>query len=257
MKGKDSVRSVERTIEILRVFTAQNTELSLAQICMEVPLPKTTIYRILSTLVEGHLVFQDYQTGKYRLGYEMIRFGAIAQEGNPLNKVAREEMERVSMLTRQTSNLYVREGRERICIAQVTGPQYVQRYSYLGARYPLYCGAGKLLLAYSGEAFQKRYFEECTLEPFTANTITDKEKLKEDLAAIRSQGYSASRGERDSASAMVAVPLRDYSGEVIAAMTVSGPISFFTDRHIEEYRKQLLQAAELLSEKLGYRGGKN
>lgn len=251
-KHKDSIRAVERTIDILQVFSAETQEMSLAEICLASGLPKTTTYRVLSTLEQRNLVAFDSRHGKYRLGYELIRLGSIAQAGNSLQRIARSGMECVTQQTGQTCNLYVRDGMERRCIAQIEGTEYVRRFSFLGAKYPLYCGAGKLLLAYASPEFREVYFNSISLEKYTENTTVDKTTLLLELEKIRREGYSATKGERDALTAMVAVPLFDYTENVIATITVSGPVYLFTEDNIQQYRKCLTDAAQQISSKLGY-----
>lgn len=249
---RDTVRAVSRAIDILQVFTFTNKKLTLAEICGMLDLPKTTIYRVLTTLEQRNVVSVDAETGKYHLGYEMIKMGAIAQDSNTLSSVAREDMIEISRLTEQTCNLYVRIGLERLCIAQITGSQYVKRYSYLGARHPLYCGAGKILLAYAGEDFQKEFFSKVKLEQFTQRTVTDVAALKRELALIRERGYSVTLGERDAETAMAAVPLFDYAEKVVATVTVSGPVYYFTEENIKKYVDCLREFADKISARLGY-----
>ena len=244
---------VERTIDILQTFTAEKQELSLSEVALAADLPKTTAYRILSTLEQRNLVVLDTQQAKYRLGYEFIRMGSVAQAGNSLPRVARADMEWVTKQTGQTCNLYIRDGMERRCIAQVEGTEYVRRFSFLGAKYPLYCGAGKLLLAYAEPAFREMYFHTVKLERYTENTVMDRDTLERELDEIRSAGYSATRGERDALTAMVSVPLVDYTGRVVATITVSGPVYLFTEKNVQQYRACLTMAAGNISSKLGYR----
>lgn len=251
--GKDSVRAVERTIDILQAFTFDAQELSLTQICALADLPKTTTYRILTTLERRNLVVQDTATGKYRLGYEIVKMGSIAQEGNSLQRTARGDMEELSRRTQQTCNLYVRDGFERVCIAQVEGTQYVRRFSYLGARHPLYCGAGKLLLAYADDDIQKQYFDTAKFSKYTENTVTEPETLRRELVQIRQDGYSVTKAERDPMTAMVSAPLRNYRGKVVASITISGPVYLFTDENVALYREEVIRAAERISVKLGYK----
>ena len=252
-KRKDSVRAAERTIDILQTFTAETQELSLSEITLAADLPKTTASRILSTLEQRNLVVFDAQQGKYRLGYEFIRMGSVAQAGNSLPRVSRASMEWVTKQTGQTCNLYIRDGIERRCIAQIEGTEYVRRLSFLGAKYPLYCGAGKLLLAFSEPEFREMYFHTVKLERYTENTVMDKDRLLRELDEIRAAGYSVTRGERDALTAMVAVPIFDYTGGVVAAVTVSSPVYLFTEENVQQYRTCLTEAASQISSKLGYR----
>ena len=250
-----SVRAVERAINILQVFSYDRQELSLVEIASEILLPKSTVFRILLTLEQHNLVVQDAESGKYRLGYELIKLGEIAKESNPLGKLLYDEMKAVSKATGQTCNLYVRDGYERVCIAQAVGTGYVRRHSYLGARQPLYCGAGKLLLAYADPSFQNSFFGEVTLEQFTEKTVTNLEDLKADLEKIRRDGYSVTLGERDATTAMVAVPIRDYTGNVIANITISGPVYMFTDENVKTYIDELNSARDQIEKKLAVRKG--
>ena len=133
------------------------------------------------------------------------------------------------------------------------GAQYVRRYSYLGARHPLYCGAGKLLLAYAGKEFQSRFFESVKLERITEHTVTDRAQLERELEQIRRDGFSVTRGERDASTAMVSVPLFDYTQHVVASITVSGPVYYFEEQKVASYLEELQRAAGRISRKLGYR----
>lgn len=251
LEKRDSVRSVERAIEILQTFSFEHSSLSLAQICRETDLPKTTVFRLLITLEENGFLAIDSETGCYHLGYEAIKIGAIAQESNDIAKIAKDEMNWISEQTEATCNLYIRDGYERLCIAQVAGSQYVRRYSFLGARHPLYCGAGKLLLAYADKEFQEEYLKNVKLEKFTEHTVTNPQILREELESIRTAGYSVTLGERDASTAMVAVPLIDFRGKAIAGITVSGPVYCFSDENIALYIQKLKAAAGRISLKLG------
>ena len=250
--GKDSVRSVDRALKVLQVFSFENSDLSLACVCEQTGLPKTTVFRILHTLEENDYVIQDTVSGKYRLGYGLIKLGAIAQGSISIGSVAYPYMEEVSKETGQTCNLYIRDGFERVCIEQVMGSQYVKRYSFLGARQPLHCGAGKILLAYASQEYIESFLKNVELVCYTDSTITSKDVLREKLKKIRSDGYTISMGERDAMTAMVALPVYDYTGSVIAAITVSGPISFFTDDVVKKCIGCLKTAAQKISKKLGY-----
>jgi len=252
--NRTTIRVLERAIDIIQAFSFDNKELSLAQICEITGLPKTTAYRILVTLERHNFVIRNSAIDKYRLGYEIIRIGSIAQKSNTLEDIAREMMEQVSVETKQTCNLYIRDGMERVCVAQVTGSQYVWYYSHLGAKHPLYCGAGKLILAYMDDDFVDEFFRTTELMQLTQNTITDEAVLRKELVKIRKDGYSVTRGERNEISGMAAVPIFDYTGKNIAALTISGPIYSFTEENVRFFLQQLHKAAKKISLKMGARG---
>ena len=247
----DGIRVIERAVDILQAFTFDDSELSLAEICEKVDLPKTTVFRIINTLEHQNFLDQNRQNGKYHLGYELIKLGEQAKNSNELSRIAYEYMLAASEASKQTCNLYVKEGDERLCIAQVTGSEYIRKHSYLGARHPLYCGAGKLILAFERPQVVDEYLSNVALVKITENTITDKEKLKEELEKIRNCGYAISLGERDSISASVAVPVFDYSKQLVAALTISGPLHDFTESGIHTYIDILKVQAQKMSSKLG------
>lgn len=180
--------------------------------------------------------------------------GVIAQEGDALSRVAYPDMEEVSKQTDQTCNLYTLVGYRRLCIKQVTGAKYIRRYSFLGARYPLHCRAGKLLLACAGEDFINDFFREVELKKYTENTITDEAQVRAELPKIREKGYSISLGERDPSTAMVSMPLYDYTNKVVASITVSGPAFYYTDENVKKYMTGLRTAFRNISRKMGYAG---
>ena len=250
--GSESIRVVNRAFDIIGLFSFDQPELSFAEIQEHTGLPKATVFRIISTLSQRSLLEQDINSGRYHLGYEFIKLGTVAQSSNKLSEIALPIMKEVSDLSKQTCNLYVKEGDERICIAQITGSDYIHKISFLGARHPLYCGAGKLLLAYSSDSFIEDYLSRTELKRFTEKTITDKEQLKEQLAEIRKTEISVTLGERDQSTAMIAAPVFDYDRIVKAALTISGPLYFFTDDNIKTYITILRQYSRILSKKLGY-----
>lgn len=248
-----SVRSVERALNILKCFSLSEPRLTLGQISKRLGLPKSTVHRLLKSLQDNRFVEQDTESGKYRLSYAVVRMGMVATEDNTLRNVALPVMRDMAKITKQTCNLYVVSGCKRLCIEQVEGPEYVKRYSYVGALFPLYGGAsGKVLLAFQDEEWLTCYFHKVLLRRMTERTTTDRETLMGQLQVIRKQRYAATFGERDILTASVAAPIFNLSGNLAAAMAVSGPIMMFTDENIKRYAAELIKAAESISLQLGY-----
>ncbi len=245
----NSVRSVERAIAILQCF-ATDEELRLSQICERVDLPKSTAHRLISALEQEHMIEKDPETGKYFLGYEIIRLGQMARFNKAICRIVRPELESIAKQSGQTSNLYTIHGYDRLCVDQVEGNQYVRRYSYMGALHPLYCGAsGKVLLAYSSEEFQRDFIENAPLQKITENTVCEPDAIRSFCAQIRKDGYAVSKGERDLYSGSVAVPIFSGDGAVIASITISGHVSIFSEENIVEYVSLLKQSADNLRAK--------
>lgn len=239
-----SVRSVERAIAILRCFSLDE-ELRLQQICERVGLPKSTAYRLVSSLEQAHFLEQDTETGRYCLGFEIIRLGSLAQLNKALCRMIHPDLVALAAETHQTCNLYIAHGYDRLCIDQIIGSEYVRRYSFLGALHPMHCGAsGRVLLAYSSPAFQKEYLSYADLKKVTPKTETDPQRLLQLWEQTRRDGYALSLGERDSLSGSIAAPILDTDGKGIAAITISGPLTLFTPEKIPELAAALLGAAK-------------
>lgn len=245
------MRSLERALAVLTVFSFTKTEMSLKEITEKLNLPKSTVHRILATLQKNNFIEKNEETDTYQLGYKVMELGIIAADCYEIQKVAISEMRNIVKVSQQTSNLYVKQGFERLCIRQMEGGRYIKRISNVGSVRPLYCGAGKVFLAFAKEDFLQEYFENIELTKFTKHTVTSKKTIMKELKEIREQGYTSSLGEYEDATASVAAPIYNFKNEVEAVLTISGPAYEFTPKKISEYKDILIKACSKLSVKLG------
>jgi DNA-binding IclR family transcriptional regulator len=127
--------------------------------------------------------------------------------------------------------------------------------SYVGKRAPLYCTAlGKVLLAYLSTEERKKILGEKMLPRLTENTITDKGELKKELNKIKKQGFALDREENEKNIYCIAAPIRNYQGEVIAAISISSPI-FRVDKNVQNnLNEALIETSKKISKRLGYNG---
>jgi len=254
LEKHNGVRAIERACDILLSFTKHENELGLGEISERVRLPKSTIHRIIRTLESQGLIEQEENDGKYHLSYALIRLGDIARENYAnVTRIALPEAKWLASECEQTVNLYERDKDRRICIEQVKGPQYVNRYSQVGNSLPLYCGAsGLVILAGLDDIDLEAYLKRVVIEPLTENTITSKEKLRENIEDVRKKGYAFTRSERELYTASIAAPIINAEGEFVAVMAVSGPEPMFDEEHKKLYTSKLLEAAGRVSKRFGY-----
>lgn len=250
--GKTNIRVAERVVAILKAFSFVKPELSFTDIVNIVDLPKATVHRLIATLEDLKFLKQDPKTSLWRLSGELMRLGAVAQASNEIAQVSKYEMEQLVKRTEQTCNLYTLQGLERVCVAQVAGLQYMPRYSFLGATQPLYCGAGKLFLAFQSEKFLEQYFKLVSLQKLTENTTTSIPKLLEECEEIREKKWMYSLGERDPVTASVSAPIFDYTQHIVGVITISGPIQLFTQEHIHKYADEVRTVCLHISKDLGF-----
>lgn len=254
MSTESGVQSIDRACTILKCFTKQVNELSLCEISERTNLPKSTVHRILHALECNGLICQEEDSGYYHLDHALIKMGDIARESfSDISKIALPEAKWLSEQCEQTVNLYVQAKNKRICIEQVKGPRYVSRYSQIGNSLPLYCGAsGLVILANMPTEKLNAYLSTVEIEPFTSNTVTSKERLKESVSEVRKNGYAFTCSERELYTASIAAPILNADKELVAVMALSGPETMFDEEHVKEYIVKVKEAARRTSARFGY-----
>jgi IclR family acetate operon transcriptional repressor len=249
-----SIEVLTRAINFLSVFGHARPQLNLSEIVATVRLPKTTVFRLLSSLVERDLCEFDPQSGKYSLGFELVRLADIRRRQTNVHDVAIPVMRDIRNEVNETVILSVRSGDFRVHIDFVEGLHPMRRMADLGVRAPLYAGAAsKVLLAGMEDDDIEAYFSRTELTPLQRTTITDKTVLWREIRTIRKRGYAESKGEIFTGGGALAAPLKDFSGKTVAVMDILTPENRYTPQHRERCITLLLEGARRGSERLGYR----
>lgn len=253
--GSYSIDVLNRAVDVLSVFSHARPSLGLKNIVAETQLPKTTVFRILTTLVERDLCDLDPVTGEYSLGFAMLRFADIRRRQTSIRDVVIPIMREIRDEVGETVVLSVRSGDFRVHVDSVEGLQALRRTVELGVRAPLYAGAAsKVLLAGLEDEEIASYLERTPLAPIQQATITDRDVLLEEIRQVRSCGYAESKGELVMAGgAALAAPVRDYSGRTVAVMDVLTPLVRYAAEQRARTIEQLLEGSRRASERLGYR----
>ncbi|WP_151737964.1 IclR family transcriptional regulator ['Paenibacillus yunnanensis' Narsing Rao et al. 2020] len=235
---KLTVRAVERALDILLCFT-QTSDLSLTEIAAKINLHKSTVHRLLTTLEEKGFLQRNEATDKYRLG---IRIWELTTHLPTLDEPAAlllPAMERLRDRLGETVSLYLRDDLERVRIQAVQSHQAIRRVAQIGARLPLSVGASsKVLAAYAPQEVQLRLLAD----PEWPESV-DRSSYMEQLKEITRRGYATSFEEREPGAAAVAVPIVGRSGNVAAALSLSGPVSRLSRETLEEYAGVLREYA--------------
>ena len=189
-------------------------------------------------------------------GNKALLVGLAAREQISLVSQAMPYLNAVCDQFNETVQLRIRDGLESVSIAAVESTQDMRVVTKIGRRRPLQGGSsGKLFLAFGPEDIRQAVLAG-TLQRYTAHTIVQRSKLTQELAKIRAQGYSTSNAELTDDILSVATPVRDATGQVIAALSLSAPVQ----RGLELMPKfvvAMVAAAERLSTDLGWRAGVN
>jgi DNA-binding IclR family transcriptional regulator len=207
-----------RVLRILEAFEAGPATLSLTGIADAADLSLPTAHRLVHELTEWGALQRD-PAGRYQVG---LRLWEVAQQGGRhLREAARPYLQDLFSLTRETSHLAVRKGREALYIDRVYGSKRVPRASRVGGRLPLHATAvGKVLLAYEDPWIREAYVA-APLEAPTVRTHVHPARLLEELERVREQGHATTFEEVRPGACSIAVPVLDRDGTAVAALGLS------------------------------------
>lgn len=246
------VRSVQRALDILSCFNWYERELTLTEISKKLGLAKSTTARILSTLEKENFLVRDEKSNGYKLGLNVYYLGLVAKESMDLRNIAYPIMHELRNITKETINLYLLDGMERVCFDQIESPHFIKQTVKVGERFPLWDGAtGKIILAYLDEGIWDEMSKQ--LEPITEYTIADPEEFIRLLGEYRVNGVAVTIGEKDYDIGCAASPIFDATGKVIGCISISGPSSRFAE-DADKYSHLVKDAAKKISNQLGFYG---
>ncbi|QBC30812.1 MULTISPECIES: IclR family transcriptional regulator [Pandoraea] len=244
------VDSVDSALKLLSLV-AEHPGLGVTELSNRLGINKSRTYRMLCTLEHNRFVLQDERTTTYSLGPQAFVIGVAASQQNILVRAAQKSMLVLNQAINETIVLRVREGLETVCVARSESTHQVRSVGSVGNRRPISSGAsGKVLLAFSPDAIRNEFFTRMKHLPGAAETMA----LAEELAAVTRKGYAISAGEVTSGAIAIAVPVRDVSGEVVAALSISGPEARISRIEIPDYLERLQACSRQISAELGYAG---
>lgn len=248
----ETIQSIERAIAILRSFTEVEPELRVTELAHRLDLHKSTVSRILATLQKGGLVGQNPESGKYRLGLGLISLAGVALGRLDVRGVAQPHLNNLVAFTQETVNITVLEGHECVNIERAHSPQPIRYEGWIGRRTPLHCtAAGKVLLAHL--ATEERSVRlALPLLAYTSKTLTDGEILEDNLAQVRRLGYAIVHEEFEEGFSGIAAPIFNHEGQVVAAVSVSGPTYRMGPGTVEDFINPLQETSQTISAEMGY-----
>jgi IclR family KDG regulon transcriptional repressor len=250
-----SINSIIRASHILKCLSGGKTHFKISELALHLGLDRSTTYRILLSLERTGFVEKDEKAGTYSLGLAAFEIGNAYLRQKDLIQVCKPIMEDLAQKVQETVHLAVLSDTEIVYVDKVDSPRSLGVMSKIAQRAPVYCTAlGKTLLAFQPEDQQSRIIREIRLTPLTPRTITSKQKLVEELRGIRKQGYALDRREIEEDVECMGVPIRNHLGDVIAALSISGPKKKIGTPLEKQYVNWVMEAAAMISSKMGYRG---
>lgn len=250
-----NVQSLERALTLLNVLSDYPEGIQITRLSEQVGLSKSTTHRLLSTLLHMNYVVKDEDTEKYRLGYQIVYLARNIVSSLDVVRVAKPFLQKLSQDVNETVHLCIDDNGEVMYIDKIESNQTIRMYSRIGSRAPMYCtGVGKVLLSGMSEEYYQRVVSSMSFAARTAKTITTKEDLAQEVAAVKKQGYALDNIENEEGIRCIAAPIYDYQGKVIASFSISGPSNRVTmERVQDELIRKIRQTSLDISQQLGYR----
>jgi len=247
----EGLRSVNRALRTLELI-AEAGELGVTELGRRLGVHKATASRLAATLARRGLIERDPVSDRYRLGFGLIRLAGAAMAGLDLVSSARPVLEELAEQTRETVTLGVVSGDEVVSIDQVTGTRSIVSVSWVGKRTPLHTtSTGKVLLSAMSDAELDRRLA-CVLEASTPRSVTDPAELRAQLDEVRRRGWAQTLEELEEGLNAVAAPVRQADGNVVGALSVSGPAFRMRPVDLPRLGRMTALAAEQISRRLGH-----
>lgn len=250
----DVVQSVDRALSILEVVSNYEDGLGITEIGEKAELHKSTVHRLLGTLIYKGFVEQDISTSKYKLSMKLYELGSKRIEGLDIVKISRPYIKELMKELNEVVHLVVRDGNQIVYVDKVEADNTIRMASTIGRRAPLYCtSVGKSILAFADEKEVEEVWTSSNIENLTKHTITDFEIFKQELKKVKEQGYAEDDEENELGVRCIGAPVFNYKGEVEGAISISGPTTRVTKGKVEIVAKAVIKYASLISRELGYK----
>ncbi len=233
MRQHSGIGVLDKAVGVLRAAAAEPC--GLAELCERTGLPRATAHR-LAVGLEVHGLLHRGSDGRWRPGPTLAELAAGGVD--PLLEAAASVLPRLRDITGESVQLYRRDGTQRVCIAAAEPSSGLRDTVPVGSRLPMTAGSGaKVLAAWAEPALQRAILADAT---FGERVLLD----------VRRRGWAQSVAERESGVASVSAPVRDAAGQVVAAVSVSGPVDRIGRRPGVRWAADLLAAAEALQHRL-------
>lgn len=245
------MQSVDRALSVLEILAKRGVA-GVTEIAGELGVHKSTASRLVAVLETRGFVEQLADRGKYRLGFGIARLAGALTGQRDLAHEGRRACETLAAEVGETVNVAILDGERVVNISEVRGPSAVAVHNWIGQSTPPHAtSSGKVLLAHVPDLDLEALLGR-RLAGFTERTVTDVAVLARELDTVREQGWAATQEEYEVGLNALAAPVRDHSGLVVAAMSVSGPSYRLTLETFPAVVPRLCTAAENFSRRLGH-----
>jgi len=245
--------SVERALNILELAAQDERGLLHAEISRQLAIPKSTTTYLLRTLEGRGYLRKNQDSGRYQIGIKVLGLGQHVMAGFSLTRISHRHLTRLVAKTRLTAHLAILDHGRAVYIDRAESPGFVKINTWIGRDLHVHStGVGKILTCELNSTDLDLILERDGLPQKTPKTITSHKRLLAELDRVRKQGYAIDDEENNIGVRCVAVPVRDASGRIRAAVGASGTTSLFPPDDITQMAGEAIAAADAISEELGF-----
>lgn len=250
---RDTIQSLDRGLQILDYLSKGNEYVSLSELTSHIKLDKSTVYRIMKTLLGRGYARQDKESRKYSLGFRIFDLSHALSNMLSLEKEGTPFLKDLMGRTGESAHLAILFEGMATFVSRENSSEVLAINTEVGRREPLHCTSlGKVLLAYLPVDEFKGLIDNYEFKKFTKNTITEINDLREEIDKVRIRGYAIDNEEYKPGVRCIASPVYNADGIVIAAMGISGPSSRMTKKKLPELAKTVSEVGANLSSALGF-----
>lgn len=248
-----SLSSVTSALQLMKVFSVEETELGISALAKELGVAKSTAHRLAVTLATEGFLEQNLENGRYRLGLALFELGTLVRRRMDVSTLGLPLLGALRDATQEAVHLAMLAQTDIVYLYNLESSQAVGTRSYLGMRKPAFCTSeGRVLLGFAPPE-QTVAVMKGALVQRTPNTVIEPKALIRILEEVRANGYALDDEESEIGMRGLAAPVRDASGRVIAAVGLSGPMQRLSKKELRRLVPQVVSTADSISARMGYR----
>ncbi len=247
-------QSTDKALAIIELLSYSGQPLRLNEISSRLGFNNSTALRFLNSLENNGYVYKNADTGRYSMTFKLCSLASYISSSTDMIGIASSPIRELSYDLGECVCLTIPQDYSVVYVFVSDGPNHIlQSTKRIGRVAPMHCtAAGKVMLTDYTEAQIDEMIARKGLTKFTEYTITTKEQLLEELGRIRSRGYAFDEEECDIGTRCIAFPVRDYTGHIIASISVTGHSGRMTDEYFAAHMDRIRQCAESISTRFGY-----
>lgn len=251
---KYMLQTLERAIAVVEALALEKNGCGVTKLSKTTNINKSTVFKILYTLSQKGYVERVPDSEDYRLSVKVLQLGSAILEQMDLRSIAMPYLQQLSLATKETVHLGILDNFEVVYIEKYESVEHsIRMHSQVGKRSPLHCtGMGKIILSDFSDEEIREMFSKRPILRYTDATITEVEKLVEEIELVREKGHAFDNMEHEEGIRCIAVAIRDRTKHIVAAISVSVPVMFLTEERVPFIIEELKKTSKQISYQMGY-----